>query len=520
MIEYIVENKKNNVSDSSDRTALTSPLISEGSPPEEVLSNPALLFLYYRIEQILGIKAGTDALIKLNEFLEKKSTSTFIKNPSAYDYLLTSREHIYKIAKFITVNETYFFREGCHFELLSLFLPDYSKLKRPLQICCAAVSIGCEAYSIAMLLDFYNKKGIELEYCIDAFDIDAEVIEIAKEGRYTANTFRTDTSSWRHILDSYLILDNNTYVVPQIIRKKVNFFPHNIMRGLNKHYDVIFFRNSLIYFTSKNRLSVINNLSDALFSNGLLFLGISETASIKHPLLASCFTNNIFYFQKIPSPIHTNIIRHELPDQINKVFTESKEQEPDFFNTSIPQSKETEILVNCSETANVLKKDEGKTNAQNVLEKINESSNTETISFCGSSFAAAVSYYLNTEDFKNANLVLNILEKHNKCALTLFLRAEYYYLTGNTEKAENIYQEVTFKDKFFWPAFYRIAVIASDGNITRFEYKINKTIDSIELMQKEKKFNQEYNYECFMGGFSPDYFIRILENKLAEKRGN
>jgi len=31
--------------------------------PAEVLSNPALLFLYYRIEQILGIKAESDAVI-------------------------------------------------------------------------------------------------------------------------------------------------------------------------------------------------------------------------------------------------------------------------------------------------------------------------------------------------------------------------------------------------------------------------------------------------------------------------
>ena len=35
--------------------------------PVEVLSSPALLFLYYRIEQILGIKVGDEALVKLND---------------------------------------------------------------------------------------------------------------------------------------------------------------------------------------------------------------------------------------------------------------------------------------------------------------------------------------------------------------------------------------------------------------------------------------------------------------------
>jgi hypothetical protein len=36
--------------------------------PVEVITNPTLLFLYYRVEHILGIKAGSGALIKLGEY--------------------------------------------------------------------------------------------------------------------------------------------------------------------------------------------------------------------------------------------------------------------------------------------------------------------------------------------------------------------------------------------------------------------------------------------------------------------
>ena len=521
------------------------PLVSETSPSEEILSNPALLFLYYRIEHIFGIKTGIESLEKLNEYLEKKSGNTFIKNPSAYDYLLTSREQIHKIAKFITINETYFFRESCHFELLSLFLPEFAnsicaKLNRPLQICCAAVSIGCEAYSIAMLLDYYNKKGIELDYSIDAFDIDAEAIETAKNARYSANSLRSDTLSWKHILDSYLILDNSAsstshpYLVTQNIRRKVHFFPHNIMRGLDKQYDIIFFRNVLIYFSLKHRLSVINNLSEALYSNGLLFLGVSETASINHPLLANCFTNNVFYFQKLPSPSYTNLIRQEVFDdkinEINDIGTRERIDSIPNTHSPIPnpfpsntQQKETEKNINICEIAEILKNDEGKTNAQKVLEIIINNSNIDVVNFNNTfscnNFAAAVSYFLNTEDYNNANLVLNFLEKYNTGAITQFLRAEYYFFRSDFKNAENIYQEVIFKDKYFWPAFYRIAITAAEGNITRFEYKINKTIECIELLHKDKVNGLNHNYECFMGGFSPDYFRRILEKKLLEKRG-
>jgi len=285
--------------------------------PADVLSSPALLFLYYRIEQILGIKAGSESLKTLNKYLEEYCGASFIENPAAYEYLLTSREQIYEISRFLTVNETYFFREGAHFELLANLLPELSKLKRPIQICSAAVSIGCEAYSLAMLLDYHAKKGLDFDFAVDAFDVNAQSIETAKNARYSSNAFRSDGSAWKYISDSYLLQENDEFVVPQSIRRKVRFFPHNIMRGLEKQYDVIFFRNSLIYFSTKNRLSVLNNISDSLNYNGLLFLGVSETASVKHPLLANRYTSDVFYFQKVNTP---NIIEQisrspEIPGQ-------------------------------------------------------------------------------------------------------------------------------------------------------------------------------------------------------------
>ena len=474
--------------------------------PAEIFSNPALLFLYYRIEQILGIKAGSEALIRLNEYLEKNCGSSFTENPSAYGHLLDTREQIHDISKFLTVNETYFFREGVHFELLASLLPELAKLERPVQICSAAVSIGCEAYSIAMLLDHHIKKGLNLDFVIDAFDVSAEAIEAAKNARYTANTLRGDGAAYKYILDSYLIADNGEYIVSQNIRKKVNFFPYNIMRGLDKQYDVIFFRNSLIYFSSKSRPFVVNNLAESLFSGGFLFIGISETASIKHPLLANRYSQDAFYFQK-PAPAYFpeqhDLKQNHIPREKTTHTHAARQVHP----------KYSELPVNCAEIADLLKVQEGKLNAQNVLDKL---ADQKTDSLSGSRLAASAAYYLQIQDFVNADLVLTHLEKHNTGTFTKFLRGEYFFLRGNAEDAEKNYQEAAVKDKFFWPAFYRIAVLSADGNLTRYEYKIKKTIESIELSQSLD--GKELNYECFMGGFSPDYFRRILEKKLTEKQ--
>jgi len=488
------------------------PLNSAGSDsimdaPVEVLSNPALLFLYYRIEQILGIRAGSDSLIKLNEYIENDCGSTFIKNPAAYERLLTSREQIFNISKLLTINETYFFREGAHFEILAGVLPEFAKIGRPLQICCAAVSIGCEAYSIAMLLDYHIKKGLDLDYSIDAFDVSIDAIETAKNARYTINAFRSDGASWKYILDKYMILDGDEFIVNQNIRKNIRFYPHNIMRGLEKQYDIIFFRNSLIYFSNRNRLFIINNLADSLFYNGLLFIGMSETSSVKHPLLASKNSSDVFYFKKTGTPY--------IYDQMG-IYSSVTEPLKNDRNTAERQMRyihprREEIPVSCAEITEILKTEDGKINALKTLQVL---THEDPSTLSGSKLAASAIYYLNAQNYEKADKIIICLEKNNSGAITKFLRGEYYFHQGNLQEAEKFYVDSSIKDKFFWPAFYRIAVIASEGNPTRYEYKIKKTIESIGLLQNMEP-DSERNYECFMGGFSPDYFLRILEKKLS-----
>jgi chemotaxis protein methyltransferase CheR len=176
--------------------------------------------------------------------------------------------------------------------------------------------------------------------------------------------------------------------------------------------------------------------------------------------------------------------------------------------TVIPRE---EIPVNCNEISGIMNFQEGKPNADLVLDLFEKK---DLSSVSGGSLAACVVYLLNIQDFTNADKIISFLEKNNSGAFTRFLRGEYYFMDGIAEEAEKFYHEAAVKDKFFWPAFYRIAILASEGNRTRFEYKVKKTIDSIELWHKLEQGNR-LNYECFLGGFSPDYFRRILENKLV-----
>ena len=508
---------------------------SNGSRPEETippeaLSSPALLFLYYRIEQILGIRSAGDALVKLNEYLEKNCGASFVENPAAYERALNSREQVFEISKFLTVNETYFFREGVHFSLLMRhFLPQLAMLNRPIQVCSAAASIGCEAYSIAMLLDYYAKNLHQngerpFEFAIDAFDISAEVIETAKTARYTANTLRTDGADWKYIMDLYLVPEGGELVVSREIREKVRFFTHNIMRGLDRQYDIIFFRNAMIYFSSKNRLIVVDDLAESLFNNGLLFLGVSETSSVRHPLLLNKYLSDVFYFQKIASAssLEKEIFRGDYPKPARpSADSGGAEQQarpvrpaPPVANPSREiaarphQQKREELPVDAAEAAAILEKEEGAANAKKTLAALAGGEDGAALS--GSALAAAVTSFLNRGDFASASLALSRLEKNNAGAVTKFLRGEYNFLSGGAEEAEKNYEEAASIDKAFWPALYRLSSLAAQGNRTRYEYKTKKAIESLEQ-------GKALQYECFIGGFSPDYFRRILERKLTEQ---
>jgi chemotaxis protein methyltransferase CheR len=116
---------------------------------------------------------------------------------------------------------------------------------------------------------------------------------------------------------------------------------------------------------------------------------------------------------------------------------------------------------------------------------------------------------LNIQDFDSADIVLTHLEKRNTGAIIRFLRGEYYFHKGAIKEADHFFTEAAVKDATFWPAFYRIALLTAGGNKTRHEYRIKKACESIEL-------GRELQYECFMGGFSPDYFRQILERKLSK----
>jgi chemotaxis protein methyltransferase CheR len=253
--------------------------------------------LCHSVEERFGINADPDDVKKLQTYV----WDTYGReSPEILEKVISSGE----AAGFLTVSETYFFREPVHFSFLGDLLPTFEG--SGIQLCSAATSTGCEAYSIAMLIESYNKSAQNpVFYHIDAFDINPKVIETARRGVYSERILREDGSCFRHITDSYLKKTYGGYLVDDSLKKNICFFVHNLMDELPpKTYDLIFFRNAFIYFSPIGRGRVLSNLSAALREGGILFVGVSETAGVQHSDLTGKNQNNdVFYFQK---PMYRN----------------------------------------------------------------------------------------------------------------------------------------------------------------------------------------------------------------------
>ena len=246
------------------------------------------------VEEWFGIKAEPDDVQKLQTYIKKTYGA---ENPAVLAKVFSSGE----AAGILTVNETYFFREPAHFTLLRDHLPLYENTG--IRICCAAVATGCEAYSIAMLIESYNKGSAAgerpLSYHIDAFDINPKVIETAVKGTYGERTLRDDGDCFHYTAAPYLQKLDYGYQIDTSLQKNISFFTHNLMDELqSKDYDFIFFRNAFIYFSHQNRERVLSNITAALKKNGTLIMGVSETAGVCHHNLDNKNSGDVFYFTR------------------------------------------------------------------------------------------------------------------------------------------------------------------------------------------------------------------------------
>lgn len=182
------------------------------------------------------------------------------------------------------INVTNFFRDPQAFEVLqSKVIPAiFSKKKadEQVKVWVAACSSGEEAYSLAMLFHEYmeRRKIPDQTVKIFATDIDAEALEVASRGLYSASAV-SELGLQRS--RKYFIKEGKQYRIAPALRKMVIFAAHDLLNDPPfSRMDLITCRNMLIYVEGQLQSRVLKKFQFALNVDGYLMLGPSEHIGI------------------------------------------------------------------------------------------------------------------------------------------------------------------------------------------------------------------------------------------------
>ncbi|GAA1901921.1 CheR family methyltransferase [Lapillicoccus jejuensis] len=176
----------------------------------------------------------------------------------------------------MTTNETYFFREPQHFEMLPRLLPSVAG-QRPLRVWSAASSSGEEAYSIALTLAEHDPSGL---WEVFGSDLSHRIVDTAARGLYPIEAAQRVPG---HLRTAYCLRGRGEhegfFTFDAGLRSRVTFRQLNLTRPLPDlgTFDVVFLRNILIYFSSDTKRQVVDRVATTLRPGGYLLTSHAET---------------------------------------------------------------------------------------------------------------------------------------------------------------------------------------------------------------------------------------------------
>jgi len=178
----------------------------------------------------------------------------------------------------LTTNETYFFREPAHFELLERELA--SGPRRPVSVWSAASSFGDEAFSVAMVLADLQLQGrIDKDWSVLGTDISDRVLRAASQAVYPEERLRLVSPQRlrRHCLRGEGESEGLAQIRPHLT-ERVRWGQMNLCAPIDPPgpFDVIFLRNVLIYFDAETKRAVVERVLEQLRPGGLFFIGTAE----------------------------------------------------------------------------------------------------------------------------------------------------------------------------------------------------------------------------------------------------
>ena len=256
------------------------------------ISDALFIKLGKLISDKYGIKMPIEKKIMFQSRMQRRLHELSIGSFDEYaDVLLDvkgERDEFSVMADYISTNKTEFFRENAHFNFLTGTVLSRIQLQAQafriptVNIWSAGCSSGQESYSISITIEEYMRStGFKLAYFIMATDISTRMLKTAKEAIYPmalVDEISLDLKQ-KYFLKSKGVSDSKVRVAKEI-RDKVRFAYLNLMDDsyhVKGNFNVIFLRNTLIYFEPAVQKKVLNKVLERLVEGGFLFIGHSES---------------------------------------------------------------------------------------------------------------------------------------------------------------------------------------------------------------------------------------------------
>ena len=234
-----------------------------------------------------GIHMRDGKQILISNRLRKRVAALHLSSYEEYYRLLVSgaagEEELHNFIDAVSTNETYFFREINHFNVLrNTILPEILARKHGVRIWSAGCSTGEEVYTLKIVVNeaLAECGKTNVDVAIIGTDISTAAIARARSGVYFERALRFVPQA---IMDRYLCpaINGARQVRPEI-RETVDFRVHNLFKDPfpGRPFDIIFCRNVMIYFNKPTQTKLVDEVfANALDPEGYLFIGHSESLS-------------------------------------------------------------------------------------------------------------------------------------------------------------------------------------------------------------------------------------------------
>jgi chemotaxis protein methyltransferase CheR len=186
----------------------------------------------------------------------------------------------------MTTNETFWFRDKGHFEILKKKI--FAKKGRSIKVWSAACSSGQEPYSISLYFDEYLREQSPAGHQslqILATDISEKIVAEAKSAIYSNLSLSRGVSEDFKVRHFKQCRDD--WTLNSTVKSRVRFQIFNLLDRFDSlgRFDVIFIRNVLIYFPDETKRNILERMAKVLNPGGVLFLSSTESLPVGFDLL-------------------------------------------------------------------------------------------------------------------------------------------------------------------------------------------------------------------------------------------